>query len=352
MFGFLFRAIFDSLRRVFRGQISIRDLLKNWAAALKLPFVYMGLAKDFWSDFGDSYLEMEKGLASTFFVIQFGKRPGRTSQGPAPKIRGAGYEIEDIAGTIRKLVAAGCEVGLHGIDAWLDSSSGRAELEEIRRVTGNSQTGVRMHWLYYDQHRSPLALEEAGAAYDSTVGYNGAVGYRAGTTQVYKPLDAAQILELPLHVMDTALFYPNHLALSPVQAKELLDPVLDNAVHFGGTITINWHDRSVAPERLWVTTYRELIEDLKNRNAWFTTAGQATSWFRKRRAASFETDSNAAGGVRVTVDSCNGEKLPGLRLRIYDVLETGRSRPQAATTWREINFDERIDGIVSSNVLQ
>ncbi len=105
-------------------------------------------------------------------------------------------------------MAAGCEVGLHGIDAWLDSSKGREELEEIRSLTGNSEIGVRMHWLYYDQ-QSPVALEKAGAAYDSTIGYNETVGYRAGTTQVYKPLEANRLLELPLHVMDTALFYPD-----------------------------------------------------------------------------------------------------------------------------------------------
>ena len=71
MFGFLYRAIFGSLRKLIRGQMSIQGLLTNWAAALKLPFVYLGLAKDFWRDFDDRYLEMEKGLRSTFFVIPF-----------------------------------------------------------------------------------------------------------------------------------------------------------------------------------------------------------------------------------------------------------------------------------------
>ena len=46
------------------------------------------------------------------------------------------------------------------------------------------------------------------SVYDSTIGYNETVGYRAGTTQPYRPLAASRLLELPLHVMDTALFYP------------------------------------------------------------------------------------------------------------------------------------------------
>src|ERR1700734_3665561 len=68
MFGFLYRAIFDSVRKLIRGKMSIQDLLKNWTAALKLPLVHLGLAKDFWRDFDSRYLELEKGLRSTYFV--------------------------------------------------------------------------------------------------------------------------------------------------------------------------------------------------------------------------------------------------------------------------------------------
>ncbi len=86
MFGFLYRALFGSLRNVIRGRMPVRGLLTNWAAALKLPFVHMGLAKDFWREFADRYLELENGLRSTFFVIPFKNRPGKNSHGPAPCI--------------------------------------------------------------------------------------------------------------------------------------------------------------------------------------------------------------------------------------------------------------------------
>jgi hypothetical protein len=319
MFGFLYRAIFDSFRKLIRGQTSIQALLRNWVAALKLPLVHIGLAKDFWREFDDRYLEVEKGLCSTFFVIPFSNQPGRNAHGLSSPLRATRYGAQDIAGAIRKLTTAGCEVALHGIDAWRDSSQGRRELEEIRHLTGTSKVGVRMHWLYYDQ-QSPALLEASGAAYDSTFGYNETVGYRAGTTQVYKPLDASLLLELPLHVMDTALFFPNYLAFSPRQAKVLLGQMLDNAVHFGGTLTVNWHDRSLAPERLWDACYRDLLHELKSRGAWFSTAGQATAWFRKRRSAVFETDSSQLG-VRVKVEVADGADLPGLRLRIHEARE-------------------------------
>jgi hypothetical protein len=80
-----------------------------------------------------------------------------------------------------------------------------------------------MHWLYWDEN-SPAQLEAAGFTYDSTGGFNGAVGYRAGTTQAFKPPMARRILELPLHVMDTALFYPYHMNLTQSEAWNVMLP--------------------------------------------------------------------------------------------------------------------------------
>jgi peptidoglycan/xylan/chitin deacetylase (PgdA/CDA1 family) len=347
MFGFLYRAVFGSLRKLLRGQLSVQELLVNWVAALKLPFVHLGLARDSWRDFDDRYLELEKGLPSTFFVIPFRNQPGRNSHGPAPMIRAARYRAQDIADTIRKLIGAGCEVGLHGIDAWLNSSSGREELEEIRHLTGVSEIGVRMHWLYYDQ-QSPAALEKAGAAYDSTIGYNETVGYRAGTTQVFKPFVASQLLELPLHAMDTALFYPSHLALSPPQARALLGQMVENAVHFGGTLSINWHDRSLAPERLWGGCYRDLIQELKSQGAWFSTANQAIAWFRKRRSAGFETDSIGRGIVRAKLAVDCGNDLPGLRLRIHKARNLGSIGTHCSEDYVDMTVDESFETSVPS----
>jgi peptidoglycan/xylan/chitin deacetylase (PgdA/CDA1 family) len=312
--GFLFRAIFGSLYNVLRDRMSFRDAFRNWVAAIKIPFVYMGFAKDFWHDFDDRYLELEQGLSSTFFVIPYKNQSGRTVGGSAPRFRASRYEAKELEGKIRKLIATGCEVGLHGIDAWLESSKAREELEVMRRLTGISEVGVRMHWLYYNE-KSPAVLEEAGAAYDSTIGYNETVGYRAGTTQVYKFLEASQLLELPLHVMDTALFYRSHLSLSPKLAWTLLGRIMDDAVRFGGCLTINWHDRSIAPERLWGGCYSELIEDLKKRGAWFATAREAVAWFKKRRSVVFEVDPQGRGAVHTKVRVPGEGNTPGLKFR-------------------------------------
>jgi hypothetical protein len=315
MFGFLYRATLGSLFKVARRRAPLRHLLANWAAALKLPFVHLGFAKDFWREF-EQYPKLEGGRRSSFFVIPFKGYPGCHNGRTAPIKRASSYGASDIAEPIQALRAAGCEIGLHGIDAWLDTSKARGELEQIRRVTGSRELGVRMHWLYFDQH-SPTVLEQAGADYDSTVGYNEAIGYRAGTAQAYKPFEVTRLLELPLTIMDTALFFTRHLNLSPSQAKEQVVRIIDNAAQFGGCVTVNWHDRSIAPERLWGNFYRQLIEELNIQGAWFSTAAQAVTWFRKRRSAVFENVSWESGRLRGNISVNEYADVPDLQLRVH-----------------------------------
>jgi hypothetical protein len=319
MFGFLYRALVGSLFGVFRGRLRWRELLTNWGAALKLPFVHLGLAKDFWHEL-DAYTMLEKGLRSTFFVIPFKDYPGQTGHGKAPSFRASRYGAADIACKIQELISAGHEIGLHGIDAWLDSSSGRRELEQIRQITGTQSAGVRMHWLYFDE-QSPILLEKAGVEYDSTFGYNETVGYRAGTTQAYKPLEAARLLELPLQIMDTALFFPAYLGLSPEQARRRVRHIISHAVQFGGCVTVNWHDRSIAPERCWGQFYADLVEELKNSGAWFATAEETVSWFRKRRAVTFE-DVTAEPETLQLKPAFHSDALPAVCLRIHNARES------------------------------
>ena len=316
--GFAYRAAASSIGRFLRGELRLRNLARNWIAVAKLPLVQMGLTEDPWAAF-PRYSSLEEGAPSTFFIIPFKNCPGRTERGPAPSIRAAAYGAADVAPQVRQLMSAGCEIGLHGIDAYINEDSGRVELAQIRHLTGSKNIGVRMHWLYFGE-QSARILEKVGAAYDSTNGYNEAIGYRAGTTQVFRPLGSTRLLELPLHVMDTALFYPDRMNLSPREAAERVNRIIAQAVEFGGVVTVNWHDRSIAPERCWDDFYAVLVRELKNQGAWFATAEQVVAWFRKRRAAAVEGGQLQAWG--------NGEfgemddRLPALQLRSYHPAQT------------------------------
>ncbi len=285
MLGFLYRALWGSLSDLISRRKTLAKVLQNWKAAFKLPAVYMGLAEDFWCDF-DRFLEMEKGIGGTYLFLSRKNCPGEKRNGIASKIRGGKYTLADAQEKIQKLIEHGCEIGLHGIDAWINPESGLKEMDQLREVTNGAPLGVRMHWLYFDGG-SPKILDDLGFLYDSTFGYNDAIGFRSGTTQPFRPLGVRNLLEIPMNVQDTALFYPDRMNLRECEALEKITRLITQAEKFGGVLTVNWHTRSLGPERLWGDFYQELLGILKSKNIWFATGRQVAEWFKKRRSVSF-----------------------------------------------------------------
>ena len=53
-------------------------------------------------------------------------------------------------------------------------------------------------------------------------------------------------------------------------------------------MTINWHSRSLSPERNWDEFYRDLLDKLKKERTLFFTAAEAVQWFARRRSIRFE----------------------------------------------------------------
>jgi len=322
MLGFVYRATLGSVVGVWRGRVALPQLCRNWLAVLKLPFLYLGLVRDIWRKSLCDYGEIENKFGSTFFVIPFRGRPGQSKNGEVPARRAAKYGVGDVRTEIQSLQKKGCEIGVHGIDAWSDVPSARTEMQEIASHVSDGCSGVRMHWLFFDSG-SYEVLDQAGFSYDSTLGYNETVGYKAGTGQAFRPLGAKQLIELPLHIMDTSLFYPAHLNLSANEARERVGELIDNAEKLGGVMTINWHDRSVAPERLWGGFYQELLKSLEQRGAWFPTGSQIVAWYRRRRSVRIEELGSDEKQFRVRVTMDEGQNSPGLRLRFHKPVEEG-----------------------------
>lgn len=331
MWGFLYRCFVGSLVDVIAGRLSWLKCWKNWAAGLSLPLVFVGARTDFWVEF-DRYRELEREFGSTFFFIPFRNTAGMLGSVQAPSHRAAKYDLSRVSQDINTLIANGCEIGLHGLDAWNSADRARTERDRIREVTGVSEMGVRMHWLYWRQE-SPKALEDAGFTFDSTLGYNEAVGFRSGTAQVFRPLSAQRLLELPLNIQDTALFYPNRMNLSEPAALQACRSVIQSVVVNGGVVTINWHTRSLSPERLWGGFYAALLDELKARRAWFGTAMDIVRWFRARRALTirsvhFDHD-------RVEVELCT-ETLSGARFALRAYMPQAAADPYGPAHYVEV----------------
>jgi len=286
--GFAARGTVGTLVDVVRGRRPLDEAIRNWLAVLSLPLVLLGLARDFWQPFED-YARAEQGKSSTFFLIPFKGQAGVGPDGSTRALRAAPYNIREIRTDIEASSGPRTEFAVHGIDAWRDADAGRAELKELAAVTGQQKPGIRMHWLYFSDH-SPRQLEDAGFAYDSTCGYNDAVGYRAGTSQVFRLPGTQSFLELPLTIMDSALFYTDRMGLDRQEAMERCRGIVQHARRFGGALVIDWHERSLAPERQWGRCYQDLLNEVHAGVVWFATAGQAVDWFRWRRAIRFSLE--------------------------------------------------------------
>src|SRR5260370_1806017 len=315
MFGFLYRSTIGTLLKVCHGRKPVKSLLKNWGAAWRLPFVHLGMANDFWAQF-DRYLEIEDGHGATFFVIPRGNYAVRTTNGPAPTSRACHYDIDQLLPKLKRIISTGREVGVHRLYAWLDSAEGRNDHARLSESIGTEELGVRMHWLYCHDN-SPIVLDRAGFDYDTTVGYRETIGYRAGTTQAYRPPGVAKLLELPMHVMDTAFFYPAYLNLSEYEADRLVGRLLNDLERTVETLTINWHDRSIAPERLWDDFYLRLLAELKSRRAWLPNAALAVDLFRKRRSATMRGSWSGTRAIRVHASVETTDALPDLKVRVF-----------------------------------
>lgn len=325
--GFVARASVGTLADLVRGRRSLGDALNNWRAVASVPLVFAGLTRDPWRPF-DDYARAEEPRHSTFFLVPFKGRPGAMVNGPAPRRRAVPYQMSEIASEMSQAAGRGSELAVHGIDAWRDANSGRAELKELTDITEGDTAGIRMHWLYFSR-TSPERLEAAGYAYDSTWGYNDAIGFRAGTPQVFNLPGTTQLLELPLTIMDTALFFSGRMGLACREALTRSSRIIADVRHFGGTVVTNWHDRSLAPERLWRRAYDELLRVLARDNrAWFATGSRVVDWFRWRRSIRFDAVGSAE--LRVTAPR---RMEPGAVLRIH--------RPTSRGAFQDVPFDGR-----------
>src|SRR4051812_47216040 len=124
--GFAVRASLGTIGDLLRRRRTWREAMGNFTALAQLPFVLLGLARDFWRPF-DDYAACERPERSTFFLVPFKDRAGIAPDGSTQAARAVRYQASDIAAPARQALARGSELGVHGIDAW--QGAGAADRE-------------------------------------------------------------------------------------------------------------------------------------------------------------------------------------------------------------------------------
>jgi hypothetical protein len=124
------------------------------------------------------------------------------------------YNTSDdvISSVIRELYDNGHEIGLHGsYNSYSCYELLSLEKSSLQRLTGIELSGIRQHFLNYDNKITPLLHNKCKFDYDSSIGIKPdiGIGFKRGTSFPYYISlpngEISNILEIPLVIMDTSL---------------------------------------------------------------------------------------------------------------------------------------------------
>ena len=264
---------------VLRGRV--RSGLRETRALAGWPFHKARGTDPFWSF--DRILADERrcDASSTFFVMA---DHAHELDGPSAE----SYE-QLRPRLVETLLDGAAEVGLHSSYSAADDGT-RLAAEKIRlEQLAGPVRGQRYHFLRLDPDRNLAHVEAAGFAYDSTLGFNDAPGFRAGIAHPFRPWNLERdeprgIVEVPLAAMDVTLSAERYLDLSARQAEARLRTLLDWAAEHGGGFAVLWHseqyDSAINPG--WDRLYRRFMEDVRARGGICVQAGtlaeEADEW--------------------------------------------------------------------------
>jgi hypothetical protein len=195
-----------------------------------------------------------------------------------------------VGALMRRMVDEGFEVGLHGsYESYANGDELARQRSAVERGLGSPVFGVRQHFLRFDAASTWAAQEAAGFRYDTTLGYNEAVGFRAGIAAPFHPFDPTKkgprtLLELPLTAMDGALF--RTLKLDARLALRRVREHLEAVEAVGGLAVILWHPNTTDTDAFpgWWECYLGVLKYLEGRSVWVPNAAELASWWLEREA--------------------------------------------------------------------
>jgi hypothetical protein len=188
-----------------------------------------------------------RALRSAFYFIAGGAGTGGDEMSP--------YSLEDawIRRLLRRIHERGHEIGLHGsYESFRSTTQLRAEFATLQRVCleeGIEQDswGGRQHYLRFENPATWQAWEECGLAYDSTLAYPEAPGFRCGVCFEYPVFNLRTrrrlgLTERPLIVMEASLLDRQYLRLPADTALARIQELRHRCRRFGGEFNLLWHN--------------------------------------------------------------------------------------------------------------
>lgn len=228
-----------------------------------------------------SSLENKYGFKSSFYFLSLTDGKGTvydTNYIDNPKL----YDL------VKKIHSDGWEVGVHGsYDSYNDAVKLRNEKIKLEEILGAKITGVRQHYLRFDIKTTWDVQQQADFRYGTTLGYNEALGFRAGIAFPFHPYDSKtqsrmRLIELPVTIMDGVLFLEEKLDVQ--EATKRCIKLLELVKRYNGFASLIWHPMYWGEREYpgWRKTYENIIEYLSKQNVWVTSSEEIAEWWLKR----------------------------------------------------------------------
>jgi len=250
------------------------DLAKNTEAAAAIIRALSG-DNPTWSF--DGLREPVRPWPATFFFFGGATNP----------LDGA-YDVgsAQIRGMLEALSADGCEIGVHlGYDTASDEGLMKAQAGKVASASGRPVRGARHHYLRAAFPDVWKAHEKAGFAYDASLGFSEAAGFRAGTSYPFRPFDVDSgrpltVVALPLVAMDATFFQYRRMTGEETAGHAL--SLAETAARAGGVFTLLWRNTAadLADRAGPARAYSLITAGLKKMQAWGATGGECIDAWR------------------------------------------------------------------------
>ena len=158
-----------------------------------------------------------------------------------------------------------------------ESAENRQQLQlEFSKLEGFQAKGFRIRYLNTDFQKLFNLLEQEHINFDSSVGFDGIVGFRAGISLPYFPFNIKEnkpfnLIEFPVAISDRSFFSLQKLE----QKKQFyqMESLFDKAKKHGTLVTIIWHNHVFDPIEFpfLYKLYRKLLKKMIRENAEFHT---------------------------------------------------------------------------------
>ena len=189
---------------------------------------------------------------------------------------------------ITALENEGFEIGLHpSYHAHTHAGYLWREKRRLEALTARPVVSVRQHYLRYEVPGTPRLHEAAGFRIDATLGFAEHEGFRHGTCLPFQLFDIGRnvpldVWEMPLALMDAALFNRRHL--SPGDAQQATDHLLQTCKRFGGVGVMLWHNVLWDEEDHagWARHFLQTLDEARAGDALITSLRDALAFWRGR----------------------------------------------------------------------